>query len=159
MALAALIVSILALIVSLVGAVFSARNAAAAERSAEAARLMSGIDEQRRHEERAPRFEARVERGGQDVLRLVLLTPEPLDGVTVTIMHDLGVVFTGSQEGVEGPGDSVIATCPTGLAAGGHHVWRVRVRYDARMKEMPLLVRSRRGGDSWEQIVLTGTPR
>lgn len=95
MTVAALVVSIVALIIALISVVYTRQQAQANKKIAQ-------IEQDRRHEERTPKFTAWIEdMGSWKRLWLRLESPRSLTRLVGTLVEAEGVSFTHSQNGVD----------------------------------------------------------
>lgn len=135
---------------------------AVASSSASYARRQARINDDRRREERSPRYTAEIEdAGGWYRLWLRLESSESIDGLTVSVIDDrTGVSFTHGQNGVDPSLSSRRLQASHGrLAPGQAAVWRLDLD-DARTRKVWLRLDSEgaQARDRWMQTLLAEVP-
>jgi len=120
----------LALLVSIVSARYSFLATRSARVQAEAAQRQTEIEHQRRHDERRPTWDAKVEPERKDersfLLSLVLTSREAVDSVTVRLLSPEDFLFTTDQPA--SPASRRVATLQDRLRPGHPEArWPVRV--------------------------------
>lgn len=152
MALTALIVSVLAFLVSAASAAYARRQALAQDEA-------TAIERERRHVERTPTFESRIEDVNSDFrffrLWVTLSSGEPLDSIAVELPAECSFRFADSVSGVRDPRH---AESYQGAIGPGERVcWRVELRHSAKERES-LFIRSTSGTGHWTNRVMVDVP-
>jgi hypothetical protein len=145
---AAFVVSLFALAVASVSAYYARRQAR--------------INEDRRREERSPRYTAEIEdAGGWYRLWLRLESSESIEGLTASVVDDrAGVSFTHGQNGVDPSLSSRRLEARHGrVTAGQAAAWRLDLD-DAHTRKVWLRVDSEgtQAQDRWTQTILAEVP-
>jgi hypothetical protein len=154
MAIAALIISILALLTAGASALYT-------KQQAQAARQTTAIERERRHEERTPRFDARVESvSGWFRLWLRLDTTRPIARLTCRLVEADGITFGHSQNGVapDAPAPIKEASWSETLEQGDSACWKVELE-DEHQTDVRLRVQCRdQQGEEWQVTVPLSVP-
>lgn len=149
----AIAVSMLSLAVAVISAKAALAGARASERQADDAHRVRVLEEQRRHEERAPVLKPEIEtvNGQWQRLWIDVVSREDVDALTVTIEKTPRVRFLGNQLPVDGSADTYTATL-TGLRAGARETALRIEAEDGRAYEVALRLESRIGDETWTTI-------
>jgi hypothetical protein len=159
-ALASLLVALLALVIALASAAYARRQAAASEG-------VLSIEQQRRLDERRPRFSGAVERIEQGVVRLVvtLESDEALSKAEFNIVPGQGISFDRNELGVhpvESGGVSRVAFSyglrpagePIGMKPRSSMAWKVKLA-ENHVDTLRLEVAcSDLAGEQWDSILI-----
>ena len=157
MEIAALTLSIVAVVLAGMSAWYTRSQAQWTKRGALESSKLSAIEASRHHEERRPKLEASIDDVNGDMgflrLKVVLASPEPIDGVTVRIRPSQGLRFTDGVSGVLAGSDGLTAESYSGEITkyARSSAWRVEdIPGQPTQDEVTIDLTARVGDETWE---------